>query len=175
MISNTHRHVVSVAVCGLLLLVTSIKNSIAANRTHGTPTDPDACALLTTAEASAALGVTSLAGARVIASSPKACIWSDDPNHGMGHRRVTLSIMQVAAFQFGKSGANTRIKIEPVSGIGDEAYYELFTSDSPFLVVRKGSAAFNVRILNGGKLKPFTLDEEKTKEADLAKAAASRL
>ena len=102
-------------------------------------------------------------------------MWSDDPNHGVDHRRVTLSILPLAGFQFGKSGANKRITIEPVSGIGDEAYYELFKSESPFLVVRRGSTAFNVRILNGLKLKPFTLDEEKTKEADLAKAAASRL
>jgi hypothetical protein len=91
------------------------------------------------------------------------------------HRRITLSILSVAGFQVGKSGTNKRITIEPVSGIGDEAYYELFTSESPFLVVRKGSVAFDVRILNGLKVKPLTLSEEKAKEADLAKAAASRL
>jgi hypothetical protein len=102
-------------------------------------------------------------------------MWSDVPNHNVDHRRITLSILSVAGFQVGKSGANKRITIEPVSGIGDEAYYELFTSESPFLVVRKGSVAFDVRILNGLKAKPFTLDEEKAKEADLAKAAASRL
>jgi len=139
------------------------------------PADPEACALLTTAEVSKALDVTSVAGVRLVASSPEACIWSDDANHGGDHRRVTLSIMPLAGFQIGKSGANKRITIEPASGIGDEAYYELFTADSPFLVVRKGNAAFNVRVLNGLKLKAFTLEEAKTKEADLAKAAASRL
>jgi hypothetical protein len=41
--------------------------------------------------------------------------------------------------------------------------------------VRKGNAAFNVRILNGLKFKAFTRDEEKAKEAALAKAAAGRL
>jgi hypothetical protein len=51
----------------------------------------------------------------------------------------------------------------------------LFKSDSPFLMVRKGGTVFNVRILNGLKLNAFTLEQEKAKEADLGKAAASRL
>ena len=81
--------------------------------------------------------------------------------------------MTTTAFDMGKS--NKQIKIEPVRGIGDEAYYEIFSSDSPLLVVRKGSSAFNVRILNGLKFKPFTLAEEKAKEADLAKAVVTKL
>jgi hypothetical protein len=42
-------------------------------------------------------------------------------------------------------------------------------------VVRKGSSAFNVRILNGLKFKPFALGQVKAKEADLAKAAVAKL
>jgi hypothetical protein len=176
MATKTQRHVASVAAYGLFLLFGWINTSIAASRTDvSSPADPDACTLLKTEEVSKALGVTSLAGARLVASSPKVCIWSDDPNHGVGHRRVTLSITSMAGFQFGKSGASKQFTVETASGIGDEAYYELFRSDSPFLVVRKGNAAFNVRVLNGLSLKGFTLEEEKTKEADLAKAAASRL
>jgi hypothetical protein len=174
MTAKTQGHVIPLAACALFLLVASIDSASAADRALAQPAaDVDACALLTTAEVSNALGVTSLAGARLVASSPKACIWSDDPKHGFDHRRVTLSILGLPGFQVGKS--NTRIAIEPASGIGDEAYYELFKSDSPFLVVRKGNTAFSLRVLNGLKLKAFTLDEEKSKEADLAKAAASRL
>ena len=136
--------------------------------------EPEACALLKTDEVSKALEVTSLAGKRLIAASPKVCVWSDDPEHGFNSRRVNLSIMSSAAFAAVKSRAG-RIVIEPASGIGDEAYYELPKGESPFLFVRKGETAFSVRILNGLKLKAFTLEQERTKEADLAKAAASRL
>jgi hypothetical protein len=81
--------------------------------------------------------------------------------------------MTMAAFDMGKS--NTQLKPEPVSGIGDEAYYEVFGSDSPLLVVRKGSSAFNIRILNGLASKPFAVGEVKAKEADLAKAVVAKL
>jgi len=45
-------------------------------------------------------------------------------------------------------------------------------SDSPLLIVRRGATVFNVRLLNGLKLNAFTLEQEKAKEADLAKAAS---
>jgi len=133
----------------------------------------DACSLLTTEEVSAALEVTSLAGKPAIAGSPKSCIWSDSPTDSIDHRRVTLSITNsVVGFNAMKS--STRIVTEAVSGIGDEAFYELPKGESPFLVVRKGQATFTLRVLNGLKLKAFSLEQEKTKEATLGKAAAGR-
>ncbi|MGH7615935.1 MAG: hypothetical protein ACREPM_01770 [Gemmatimonadaceae bacterium] len=168
------RSVASIALCAVFIAAAPINSSSAAGSAAiRRSADADACALLTPAEVSKALGVTSLAGTRLIASSPKACMWSDDPNHGFDHRRVTLSITSAAGFQVGKSSG--RITTEPVAGIGDEAYYELPRSDSPFLFVRKGNTGFSVRVLNGLKLKAFTRDEEKSKEADLAKAAVARL
>lgn len=135
--------------------------------------EQDACALLTPAEVSKALEVTSRAGQRLIAASPKACWWSDIDKSDMSNRRVALSLMQVAGFNVGKS--SSRIVTETVTGIGDEAYYELPKGASPFLFVRKGNNAFSVRVLNGLKFKAFTLEQEKAKEADLAKAAVARL
>lgn len=137
------------------------------------PVEPDACALLTDAEVSKVLEVKSLPGKRVVAESPKFCAWSDDPNGDIGHRRATAQFTSVAGFQFVKSRAG-RITIEPASGIGDEAYYVIDKS-SAFLAVRKGKSAIQVRVLNGLKFKPFTLEQEKAKEADLAKAAVARL
>ncbi len=138
--------------------------------------DVDACTLLTTAEASKALEVSSLPGKRMVASSPKVCGWSDGEAIGANYRRIVVTITSLAAFQFGKSGNNPKMTIETVPGIGDEAYYEILkTSESPFLVVRKGNTAFTVRVLNGSKLKAFTLEQEKAKEADLAKAAVAKL
>jgi hypothetical protein len=137
--------------------------------------EPDACALLTETDVSTALEVKSLPGTHTVQSSTKMCSWSDVAGNDIDHRRVVLSITSAAAFNALKSRAGI-MTIEPVSGIGDEAFYEIpKSSESPFLYVRKGDAAFSLRILNGLKLKAFTRDEEKTKEASLAKAAAVRL
>ncbi|HSC30573.1 MAG TPA: hypothetical protein VLD17_02530 [Gemmatimonadaceae bacterium] len=67
------------------------------------------------------------------------------------------------------------IKTAPASGVGDDAYYVLYGSASPQLMVRKGSVQFGVRVLNGLKFKPFTLDQEKAKELTLAQAAIKAL
>ncbi len=134
---------------------------------------PGACTLLTEAQVTAALEVKSLPGKPPFPNANTMCMWSDDPGGAITNRRVTLSLMRQAAFDLVKG--NSRIKKEPVSGIGDEAYYQLFGSDSPALVVRKGSSAFNIRILNGLKFKPFAMDQVKAKEADLAKDAVAKL
>jgi hypothetical protein len=133
--------------------------------------EPDACSLLTAAEVSKALEEKSLPGKRVIPQSPKMCSWSDDADQ----RSVVVSYSGVAGFAFAKS-PKRNITIEPAPGIGDDAFYLISNSKtSPFLHVRKGNSAFSIRVLNGLKLKPFTQDQEKTKEADLAKAAVARL
>lgn len=133
----------------------------------------DACALLTQQQVSAALEVTSLAGRHPFASSTTSCIWSDDAQASIGNRRVTLSILRPQGFDMPRSmGA---VKTAPASGVGDDAYYVLYGSDSPQLMVRKGSVQFSVRILNGLKFKPFTLDQEKAKEVVLGQAAVKTL
>ena len=136
--------------------------------------EPDACALLDEAEVSKALEGKSLPGKRLVESNPKACIWSDDPKRSFDSRRVTVQYVSAAAFEMGKSSSG-RITIETATGIGDEAYYEMFKADSPILVVRKGTVVLHVRILNGLKSKAFTLGQEKAKEAELAKAALAKL
>ncbi len=134
----------------------------------------DACALLTVAEVNSPLEIQSLPGKPAFAGSPKACIWSDSADADIGNRRVTLSITSsAAAFNLIKS--SPRITIETVSGIGDDAFYEIFKNhEAPILQVRKGGSSFTLRILNGLKFKPFTVDEVKAKEAALAKQAVSR-
>jgi hypothetical protein len=68
------------------------------------------------------------------------------------------------------------ITIEPISGIGDEAFYQIYPKDqSPFIWVRKGNTAFAIRIITWLKPKPFTTEQEKSKEAVLAKAAVAKL
>ena len=134
---------------------------------------PDACALLTVQEVSAALEVQSLPG-KALFGHASACSWSDDPAQSIDHRRVTLSIVHTAMV-FNSMKASPRLTIEPVSGIGDDAYYVLLKSESPQLAVRKGENVIQIRVLNGLKAKPFSLAQEKAKEAALGKAAAGRV
>jgi hypothetical protein len=136
-------------------------------------TDPDACTLLTEDQVSAAIETKSQPGQHAGKSSTKSCIWSDDPNHGVDHRRVTLSITSLTGFNVGKTVKQATA--EPVSGLGDDAYYMIYTGDAPTLVVRKGDSAFNVRLLNGFKAKPIPLAEVKARELTLAKAAVTKL
>lgn len=172
---SSPRHLSAPSVVAALLLTLAPSGVRAA--VHGglpaTGLAPDACALLTTEEVSTALEVKSLAGTHVVSTSTALCIWSDDPNHGIGNRRVTLALISQTAFDVGKS--SIRATVEPVKGIGDDAYYEVSRSESPTLLVRKGGTAFTIRILNGLKFKPFTIEQDKAKEAALAQAAVKAL
>jgi hypothetical protein len=172
-----HPSIAAAAISATLFLGVPRQNSFGVVHAFLSPgaLETDACSLLTEAEASAALEAKSLPGKRLVESSPKACIWSDDAKQSFSNRRVTVQYITVAGFNFAKSHDNPKIKIESVSGVGDEAYYEIFKSDSPFLAVRKGTLAIQVRILNGLKFKALSLDEEKARELALAKAAVAKL
>ena len=138
--------------------------------------NPEACTLLSAGDASKALEASSLAGKRLMPADPTGCIWSADPAASDSSRRIAVNTHTVRAFQFAMRPAITTIKVEPVSGIGDEAFYQIYPGDaSPFIWVRKGDKTFSIRILTRLKPKPFTLDQEKAKEAVLAKAAVARL
>lgn len=164
------------AVCAAVLLAAATQASTPhapnAGRAARTGAAPDACALLTQAQVSAALEVPTLPGKHLGTTSTAVCIWSSDADASAG-RRVTLSIIPMATFDRGKD--SPIIHTEPAQGVGDEAYFEVFKADSPFLVVRKGNAAFTVRIVNGLKLKAFTLEQERSKEVTLAQAVVKGL
>jgi hypothetical protein len=162
-------HRLSCLLFGVVLVFTGGPSAAFARRVDVT----DACTLLTLQQVSAALEVTSQAGKHISPTIKTSCIWSDDTAASVDHRRVTLSIMRPQGFDMPRSmGA---MKTAPAQGIGDDAYYLLFGSASPQLMVRKGGVQFSVRILNGFKFKPFTFDEEKAKEATLAQAALKAL
>jgi len=133
----------------------------------------DACSLLTAGEVSRALEIKSLPGKPAVAGSPKLCMWSD-ADAGINGRRLTLSVTaSTTAFNLMKS--SPRITTEAVTGIGDEAFYEIPKGrETPILQVRKGNSVFTLRILNGSKSQAFALNEVKAKEATLAKEAAGR-
>jgi hypothetical protein len=162
------QRITSIAIMGLVFA------SMSATR-FAAVVEPAACTLLTPADVTKALEVQSLAG-KEMGMGPTGCIWSNDPAASDTSRKVGLNTHSIRAFGFAKHPAITTITIEPVSGIGDEAFYQIYPKDqSPFIWVRKGDVAFSIRILTRLKPKPFTLEQEKAKEMVLAKAAVAKL
>jgi hypothetical protein len=173
---GTRRGLISISV--LLLLSISATPFVAARSHASSParSEVEACTLLSNADASKALEVSSVTGHRLVASSPTGCVWSNDPAASDSSRRVVLVTHSPNAFQIAKHSAITTIKIEPVAGIGEDAFYQIYPGDSPpFIWVRKGNTAISIRILIGTKPRPFTLEQERSKVATLAKAAVAKL
>jgi hypothetical protein len=131
----------------------------------------EACALLTQTQVSAALEVPVDAGTPI--GRPSACQWT-----GKG-RFATLTITQPLAgkspvdrFNAGKASTLPGITTEPVTGVGDEAYYVYFSNTTRAglgLVVRKGSSAFEIRVYG------FDVDKAKPVAKALCQAVAGNI
>jgi hypothetical protein len=129
-----------------------------------------ACELLTQARVSAALGVEVGAGTPI--ARPGTCQWA-----GKG-KIATLTITQTLAgkspveqFNTGKTSTRLGITTEPVSGVGDDAFYVYYantTRAGAGIVVRKGDSTFEVRVYG------FPLDEGKTVGKSLAQDVAGK-
>jgi hypothetical protein len=130
-----------------------------------------ACELLTQARVGAALGVAVGAGTPI--ARPGACQW-----FGKG-RFATLTITQPLAgktpleqFNAGKTSKRIGITMEPVSGVGDDAFYVYYATTTPSapvgIVVRKGDATFEVRVYG------LPLEEGKTVGKSLAQDVAGK-
>ncbi len=127
----------------------------------------EACTLITQTQVSAALEVPVDAGTPI--GSPSTCQWT-----GKG-RFTTLTITQPLAgksavdrFNAGKTATLPGIIKEPVSGVGDEAFYIYFgnTTRAMGLVVKKGSSAFEIRVYG------FDVDKAKSVAKTLSQTVA---
>jgi hypothetical protein len=127
----------------------------------------EACTLITQTQVSAALEVPVNAGTPI--GSPSTCQWT-----GKG-RFATLTITQPLAgksavdrFNAGKTSTLPGIIKEPVSGVGDEAFYIYFgnTTRAMGLVVKKGSSAFEIRVYG------FDVDKAKSVAKTLSQTVA---
>jgi hypothetical protein len=127
----------------------------------------DACALLTQAEVSAALGIQVTAGQRLIPSDPRICGWSPPGGPSIDGKKLLVTLMTERQFNLGKTPM-TGIAKTPVSGIGDDAYYVTAGGLGTALSVKKGS--FYVQIKVGG----FPTDVLKDKEKTLALEALAK-
>ena len=127
-------------------------------------TADDACSLLTPAQVGAAVGATVSEGSYVTPSFKKTCTWTF--TGGI----VTLMTEGTEAFDAGKSHALRGVVIQPVSGVGDDAYY-VVTGPITALIVKKGSVAFKMSLYD------HSLPMEKTQgiEKALAEQVVSSL
>jgi hypothetical protein len=130
-----------------------------------------ACPLLTQAEIGAATGATVGAGSPIAA--PTSCQWS-----GQG-KTVTLVISQTRAgksaldqFNDGKTRMLPGVTIEPVGGVGDDAYYVFYSGTTRAgcgLMVKKAGAVFEIRVYG------FDLSQAKVVAKTLAQNAVAKL
>lgn len=138
--------------------------------------ESDPCKLLSLAEASTALGQTSAPGDREGGDLLPGCIWSHDSPNTYASRRINLAIHDLVAFNAAKHPNIPTIKTEPVSGVGEDAFYQLYPKgDTPFLWVKKGDKSISIRIIMGTKDKAFSLEQLKAKLLVLGKEAIARL
>ena len=111
----------------------------------GAPKELDACSLITTDEAAAALGEPVDPGAPPEPGS-SSCLFSGHPAQG-----ITIDAVQIAITSGGDFDPNKKsipgLTITPVSGIGDAAYYVSLGAGYQVLTVKKGQTTFTVSVL----------------------------
>jgi len=135
----------------------------ASRATYAAP-PTDACALLTSAQVSAVLGVSVGVGERIVPSSSTLCGYG-----GAGAaKRVVVAIITVNMFTQEKTPLQG-IKEEAAAGVGDEAHYMTTPGFGTGLSVKKGNFAFKVRVYG------FPLEQIKTKEKTLARDVLAKL
>jgi hypothetical protein len=134
----------------------------------------DACAFLSPPQISTVLGVAFDPGQHVGPGSAL-CSWGEprDPNHDGKHVLLTIykpvgRISAVERFENGKTPIGG-IQKTPVSGVGDDAYYIDTPGFGLGLNVKKGSAAFQVKVFG------FSAELTKTLERALAQNVLAKL
>jgi len=137
---------------------------------HASAADPVACDVLTPAQVSAALGVSYDKGTPI--ARPGTCQWVGKPKFAT----LTIAVPRggkspVEQFNQGKkNGLAGAVTVEPVSGVGDDAYYVYITGTTRAvgLVVKKGNSEFEVRVYG------IELDKAKSVAKTLAQEAAGK-
>lgn len=157
-----HSAVVSLPVlAGILCLL----NCHAVNA--GVPSD--ACALLTAQQVSAELGAVVGPGESMMPNKPLLCTWKEQGVPSGAERNVSVSLMSVKSFEFGKTPTPIITKT-PVSGIGDEAYLTEPRGMVASLSVRKGDTCFQIRTRSN----PQWAKNGKTPESEVKDHAVDR-
>jgi hypothetical protein len=128
--------------------------------TAGAPTTLDACKLITTDEASAALGGEPADPGVVPTPGAHSCLFSGHPAQGIGTDGVEISLTGAGAFKPNQKSI-AGLTITPLSGVGDAAYYLSIGAGSEVLNVQKGQTTFSVSVLLKGASDSALMDAEK--------------
>jgi len=132
----------------------------------------DACSLLTDAQVSSTLGAPTEPGSR-IGNLATSCQWLGKGKYATLTANNTIGgKTALERFEPGKKSALAGITVEPVSGVGDDAYYVYYTGTTRTglgLVVKKGNSAFEVRVYG------FEIDKGKPVAKALAQIVAGKL
>lgn len=143
-----------------IAIVCSLASLVVMPRTQVSGTD--ACSLLTVQQINGAMGV-DMGTPKPFGT--KGCQWRQAVKPGSPGAIVDVTILDQNGYAIGKKAAGT-FTITPVNDVGDEAYYSESTNGKlTALRVRKGSAAFAVRVSGG----PLSAAEAKPRELSLAK------
>jgi hypothetical protein len=129
----------------------------------------DACALLTAAQISTALGASVGPGKPILPSNTTLCTWLEQGVPEGTERNVAVSLMTVKSFEIGKTPMTGMTKT-PVSGLGDDAYFVEAHSMTAGLNVKKGDTCFQVR----SRSNPKWFKTGKTPESEQKDQAVDR-
>lgn len=126
----------------------------------GAPKELDACSLITTDEAAAALGEPVDPGAPPEPGS-SSCLFSGHPAQGITIDSVDINVTSGGDFDPNKKSI-PGLTITPVSGIGDAAYYVSIGAGYQVLNVKKGQTTFTVSVLKAKTADSLLQAGEKT-------------
>lgn len=132
--------------------------------------ETDACALLTAAQVSAAVGFPVATGTHVTPTFLKTCTWTG--SNKTGAQFVTLNLQTAAFFDGAKKQANFAAAAGAVmkpAGVGDDSYF-LVQGTQVALWAKKGSNAIKVAVY-----KQLAADQKEGMELTLAKAVLPKL
>ena len=132
--------------------------------------ETDACALLTAAQVSAAVGFPVAAGTHVTPTFLKTCTWTGSNSTGV--QFVTLNLQSGTFFDGAKRQASLMTAAGAVvkpAGIGDDSYY-LVEGPQIELSVKKGAESFKVSVY-----KKIPVEQKGKMELILAKEVVPKL
>lgn len=105
----------------------------------------DACALFTTTEVGAALGVGVSEGKHVMPTDALTCLWTSTGASARDSSNLTVLLGTERNFEQGKTPVAGILK-EPTGGVGDSAYYITTPGVGAALWVKKNSVYLQIRV-----------------------------
>ena len=147
----------------------------------GAATTDDACALVTQAQISAAVGASMGAGTHVTSTYVKTCTWTPSGGATKDVKSVTVSYQDAGSYDAGKrlmqqaqaaaaKEGTGKMTSESATGIGDDAYYTTMGTGYTGLMLKKGNVALKVAVYGD-----MPADKKKAVEKTLALQALSKL